>query len=129
MTKTKTLLLALAAMFLALAVASPAHAATTSTPLTLTVTPNNAEELQPVAIVNSVSNCSQTLQVITVNVNLNTDSVCRQHSESFSIKVLLRAGKTRTLSFMLPAPPCDGTYTVTESSSNGGNATASLTVN
>ena len=116
-------------MFVALAVASPARAATTCTPLSLTVTPNSAEELQPVAIVNSVTNCSQSLKVITINVNLDINSACRVHAESFSFKVLMRAGKTRTLSFMLPAPPCDGTYTVTESSSNGGSATASLTVN
>ena len=129
MTKTKSLLLALAAMFLALAVASPAHAATTCTPLNLTISPGTAEELQPVTIANSVTNCSQSTQVIKVNVTLTASDSCWNNSESFSFKVLLRAGKSRTISFMLPAPPCDGIYTVTETSSNGGSATASLTVN
>jgi hypothetical protein len=124
----KTLLLAFAAMVFALGIASPAHAST-CTPLALSMTPTNPEELQPVSIVNSITNCSQSAAVITVNVNLLPNLVCWKHSESFSFKVLLRAGKTRTFSFMLPAPPCDGAYRVSETSSNGGSATATLIVN
>ena len=129
MMTVKTLLLAFAAVILVVGVASPARAATSCQPLNLTITPNIAEELQPVTIANSVTNCSQSPQVIKVNVTFSASDSCWNNSESFSFKVFLRAGKSRTISFMLPAPPCDGIYTVTEASSNGGSATASLTVN
>jgi hypothetical protein len=117
-------------MFLLLGVASSAHAATTCKPLTLSVTPDASEESQPVSIVNSPTNCSASAKVITVWVAfVATTEACAIHSEAFSFKVLMQPKKTRTGSFTLPAPPCEGGYIVKEASSNAGFAKGTLTVN
>jgi len=125
----KTLFLTLAALLVGFAVVSPAHAST-CTPLTMSITPGTSEELQPVTIANSVTNCSASAQRVKINVNFTADTnSCGDYSESFSFNISLRPHQSRTVSFVFPAPLCEGTYTVTEASSNGGSATASLTVN
>ena len=127
--KTRTTLFTmLAAIVLGLGVATPAHA-NSCTPLTLSVTPSTAQALEPVSITNAVKNCSQSSQVVAVKFTLTQNTVsCGDYVESFTLQVHLKPNASRSLSFILPAPPCAGTYSVTEVSSNGGSVSSTLTV-
>lgn len=96
----------------------------------ITVTPAKAKEGQPVMLTVVVVNCGLAAEVVTAKVNVTPGKACAPFAEAFSTKVFLRARfQARTLTYMLDAPACQGTFKVTESSSNApGKAIKNLKV-
>jgi hypothetical protein len=94
------------------------------------VSPATTEEGQPVVVTIHVLNCQGFRRVITAKVNVTPSAACASFAEAFSVTALVPPVSGRTLTYTLAAPKCEGTYKLTESSSNApGSATTSLKVN
>jgi hypothetical protein len=97
----------------------------------VTVSPATAEEGQSVVVTTVLLNCSSYSRVLSATVNVTpNNSGCASFAEAFTISAYVLPFRSRTVSYTFAAPNCDGTYAVTEKSSNAyGYATATLTVN
>lgn len=109
-----------------IASAPPAHAQ--CVPLTLTVNGSSSVTVNPgdtLNVAGTVSNCST--QAATINVTL---TITRNGATlaSYTKSLHLQPGETQHegTSFMVPNDP--GTYVGTATSSNGGSATATVTI-
>ena len=91
----------------------------------LTITPNSAEEGQPVSITIGVSSRYSTAEVFTATVQIiPTASACESFAQEFSVSGTVFPGEHRIFTYTLPAPKCDSTYDVTMN----GTVMATLTV-
>lgn len=97
----------------------------------VTVSPATAEEGQSVMVTTVLLNCSSYTRVLTATVNVTpSNTACTSFAEAFKISAYVSPYRSRTVSYTFAAPNCDGTYAVTEKTSNAsGYAKATLTVN
>jgi hypothetical protein len=96
----------------------------------VTVSPATTEEGQPVVVTSVVLNCLPIRRLITVTVNVMPGPTCASFAEAFSVTALVPRLSSRTVTYTLAAPKCEGNYTVKETVSNApGYATKTLKVN
>ena len=111
-------LMALAALSV-LSVAALAQTAASSAPaaqLSLGVTPTVVSAGSTVTVFGSITNTSSKAEKVTINYDVV--GPCN-YTDSYSVKVSLRAGETRTASNSYTLPTCAGDYTVTATAVSG----------
>lgn len=95
----------------------------------ISVNPAITLQNQAVTVTTTVVNCRPYRMVITAKVSVSPESGCTSFAEAFSLQALIPGFESRTLTYTFPAPKCNATYQVKESSSNAtGTATKTLTV-
>lgn len=123
----RTLLIAAALALSVLASAHPAHAQ--CTPLTLTVDGSSSATVHPgdmLTVAGTVSNCGTQPATISVTLTITRNGGT---PASYNKSYQLQPGETHTESTSFRVPLAFGTYVGTATSSNGGSAMASVTVN
>ena len=104
----------------------PAHAQ--CTPLTLTVNGSSNVTVNPgdtVTIAGSVGNCGTQPATITATLTITRNGI---QVASYTRSFPLQPGQTYPVSTSIQVPNLPGTYVGTATSSNGGSATATVTV-
>ena len=109
-------LAAIAALSL-LSVAAFAQTAGPSVQTSLGVTPTTTTAGSTVTVFGSITNTSS--KSLKVTVNYDVVGPCN-FTDSYSVKVTLRPGETRTLSSSQTAPACAGDYIITATAISGG---------
>ena len=109
-------LAALAALSL-LSVAAFAQTAGPSVQTSLGVTPTTTTAGSTVTVFGSITNTSS--KSLKVTVNYDVVGPCN-FTDSYTVKVTLRPGETRTLSSSQTAPACAGDYIITATAISGG---------
>jgi hypothetical protein len=112
--------LAAFAAFSLLSVAALAQTQTTATPgaqLSLGVTPTTVSAGGTVTVFGSITSTSSKSEKVTVNYDVV--GPCN-YTDTYSVKVTLRAGETRTASNSYAVPACAGDYTITATATSGG---------
>ncbi|PYT81399.1 MAG: hypothetical protein DMG40_09590 [Acidobacteria bacterium] len=117
------------AALLALAIiasAPPAHAQ--CVPLTLTVNGSSSVTVNPgdtLTVAGTVTNCGTQAATVNVTLNITRDGIpVGSYTRSFQ----LQPGQTQSAGTSIAVPNLPGTYVGTATSSNGGSATATVTV-
>ncbi|HYY73041.1 MAG TPA: hypothetical protein VE778_05560 [Candidatus Bathyarchaeia archaeon] len=109
-----------------IASAPPAHAQ--CTPLTLTVNGSSSATVHPgdmLTVAGTVSNCGSQAANISVTLTITRSGFpLASYTKSFQ----LQPGQTQPESTSFRVPNAPGTYVGTATSSNGGSATATVTV-
>jgi uncharacterized membrane protein len=109
-------LTALAALSV-LSIVALAQTAAPSGQASLGVTPTTVSAGGTVTVFGSITNTSSKAEK--VNINYDVIGPCN-YSDTYSVKVNLRAGETRTASNNYTAPACAGDYTITATATSGG---------
>ena len=109
-------LAAVAALSL-LTVVAFAQTAGPSGQISLGVTPTVVSGGGTVTVFGSFTNTSSKAEKVTVNYDVV--GPCN-YTDSYSVKVTLKAGETRTASNSQTAPACAGDYTITATAISGG---------
>ena len=121
-------LTALAAVSM-LSVAAFAQTMGPSAQLSLGVTPTAASADSTVTVFGSITNTSSKAEKVTINYDVV--GPCN-YVDTYSVKVTLRAGETRTNSTSYTAPACAGDYVITATATSSGavldSKSATLTV-
>jgi hypothetical protein len=110
----------LAALAALTALSLAAVAQTTTGPaaqLSLGVTPTVASAGSTVTVFGSITNTSSKAEKVTVTYDVV--GPCN-YTDTYSVKVTLKAGETRTASNSQTAPACAGDYTITATATSGG---------
>lgn len=122
----KTLWIAALLGFAVIASASPAHAQ--CVPVTLTVNGSSSATVSPgstLTVAGSVSNCGSQPAMINGTLTITRNGITlASYTKSFN----LQPGQTQHLSTSFSVPNDPGTYVGTATTSNGGSATATVTV-
>ena len=122
----KTLMIAAVLMFSIIASAHPVQAQ--CTPLTLTVNGSSSVTVSPgstLTVAGAVTNCGTQAATISVTLAIiRNGSTLATYTRSFQ----LQPGQTQPESTSFVVPNAPGTYVGTATSSNGGSATATVTV-
>lgn len=108
------------AAFVALSVLSIAALAQTTGPaaqLSLGVTPTTVSAGGTVTVFGSITNTSSRAEKVTITYDVV--GPCN-YADTYSVKVTLKAGETRTASNSYTAPACAGDYTITATATSGG---------
>jgi hypothetical protein len=100
-----------------LSIAALAQATGPAAQLSLGVTPTTVSAGGTVTVFGSITNTSSKSEKVTVDYNVV--GPCN-YTDTYSIKVTLRAGETRTTSNSYTAPACAGDYTITATATSGG---------
>ena len=108
-------LAAVAALSL-LSVAALAQTAGPSAQLSLGVTPTVVSGGGTVTVFGSITNTSSKSEKVTVTYDVV--GPCN-YTDTYSLKVTLRAGETRTASNSYTVPSCAGDYTITATATSG----------
>ena len=109
------------AVFAALSLLSVGALAQTSGPaaqISLGVTPTVVSAGGTVTVFGSITNTSSKAEKVTVNYDVV--GPCN-YADTYTVKVSLRAGETRTSSNSQTAPACAGDYTITATAISGGS--------
>jgi hypothetical protein len=109
-------LTALAALSL-LSVAALAQTSGPAGQLSLGVTPTTVSAGSTVTVFGSITNTSSKSEKVTINYDVV--GPCN-YTDTYSVKVTLRPGETRTASNSYTAPACAGDYTITATATSGG---------
>ena len=111
-------LVVLAAVSL-LSVGALAQTATSSpsAQISLGVTPTTVSAGGTVTVFGSITNTSSKSEKVTVNYDVV--GPCN-YTDTYSLKVTLRGGETRTASNSYAVPACAGDYTITATATSGG---------
>ncbi len=122
----KTLMIAAVLMFSIIASAHPVQAQ--CTPLTLTVNGSSSVTVSPgstLTVAGAVTNCGTQAATISVTLAITRNgSALATYTRSFQ----LQPGQTQPESTSFVVPNAPGAYVGTATSSNGGSATATVTV-
>ena len=117
------------AAVLALSLFASAHPAKAQcTPLTLTVNGSSSVTVHPgdtITVAGTVSNCRTQPATINATLTITRDGVTLA---SYHKSYQLQPGQTQPESQSFKVPNAPGTYVGTATSSNGGSATATVTV-
>ncbi len=108
------------AALVALSLLSIAALAQTTGPagqVSLGVTPTTVSAGSTVTVFGSITNTSSKAEK--VNVNYDVVGPCN-YSDTYSVKVTLKAGETRTASNSYTVPACAGDFTITATATSGG---------
>jgi hypothetical protein len=108
-------LAALAALSL-LSIAALAQTTGPSAQLSVGVTPTTVSAGGTVTVFGSITNTSSKSEKVTINYDVV--GPCN-YTDSYSVKVTLRPGETRTASNSQTAPACAGDYTITATATSG----------
>jgi CARDB len=100
-----------------LSVAAFAQTAGPSAQISLGVTPTVASAGSTVTVFGSITNTSSKSEKVTINYDVV--GPCN-YTETYTLKVTLKPGETRTLSTTETAPACPGDYTITATAISGG---------
>lgn len=111
-------LAALAALSLLLYVAAFAQTAGPAAQLSVGVTPTTVSAGGTVTVFGSITNTSSKSEKVTINYNVV--GPCN-FTDSYTLKVTLRPGETRTESSSYTAPACAGDYIITATATSGGS--------
>jgi uncharacterized membrane protein len=109
-------LAALAALSL-LSVAAFAQTAGPSVQTSLGVTPTTTTAGSTVTVFGSITNTSS--KSLKVTVNYDVVGPCN-YTDTYTVKITLRPGETRTSSNSYTVPACAGDYTITATATSGG---------
>ncbi len=109
-------LVALAAFSL-LSIAAFAQSGGPAAQLTLGVTPTVVSAGSTVTVFGSITNTSSRSEKVTITYDVV--GPCN-YADTYSLKVTLKAGETRTDSSSQTAPACPGDYTITATATSGG---------
>jgi len=109
-------LTALAALSL-LSIAALAQTTGPAGQVSLGVTPTTVSAGSTVTVFGSITNTSSKAEK--VNINYDVVGPCN-YSDTYSVKVTLKAGETRTASNSYTVPACAGDYTITATATSGG---------
>jgi hypothetical protein len=109
-------LTALAALTL-LSIAALAQTTGPAAQLSLGVTPTVVSAGSTVTVFGSITNTSSKSEKVTINYDVV--GPCN-YTDTYSVKVTLQAGETRTASNSQTAPACAGDYTITATATSGG---------
>jgi hypothetical protein len=109
-------LAALAALSL-LSVAALAQTSGPTAQFSLGVTPTVVNGGGTVTVFGSITNTSSKAEKVTINYDVV--GPCN-YTDSYSVKVSLKPGETRTASTSQTAPACAGDYTITGTATSGG---------
>ena len=108
--------LAAFAAFSLLSVAAFAQTSGTAVQTSLGVTPTVVNAGGTVTVFGSITNT--TSKTLKVTVNYEVVGPCN-YTDSYSVKVTLKPGETRTLSTSQTAPACPGDYVITATTTSG----------
>ena len=119
--------LAALAAFSVLSVAAFAQTAGPSVQTSLGVTPNPTTAGGTVTVFGSITNTSN--KSLKLTVNYDVVGACN-YTDSYTVKLTLRPGETRTSSNSYTVPACAGDYIITATAISGGTVldTKSVTV-
>jgi hypothetical protein len=119
-------LAALAALTV-LSLAAVAQTTGPSAQLSLGVTPTATSAGSTVTVFGSITNTSSKAEKVTITYNVV--GPCN-YTDTYSVKVTLQPGETRTASNSQTAPACPGDYIITATATSGGTVldTESATV-
>ena len=109
--------LAVLAALSLLSVAAFAQTSGPSAQASLGVTPTVVSAGGTVTVFGSITNTSSKAEKVTVNYDVV--GPCN-YADTYSLKVTLRAGETRTASNSYTVPSCAGDYTITATATSGG---------
>ena len=109
-------LMALAALSL-LSVAALAQTTGPAAQISLGVTPTTASAGSTVTVFGSITNTSSKSEKVTITYDVV--GPCN-YTDTYTVKVTLKAGETRTSSNSYTLPACAGDYTVTATATSGG---------
>jgi len=87
-----------------------------SAQLSLGVTPTTVSAGGTVTVFGSITNTSSKSEKVTVNYDVV--GPCN-YTDTYSVRVTLRAGETRTASNSYAVPACAGDYTITATATSG----------
>jgi hypothetical protein len=85
--------------------------------LSLGVTPTTASAGSTVTVFGSITNTSSKPEKVTITYDVV--GPCN-YTDSYTVKVTLKAGETRTSSNSYTVPACAGDYTITATATSGG---------
>ena len=108
-------LVVLAAVSL-LSVGALAQTSAPAAQLSLGVTPTTVSAGGTVTVFGSITNTSSKSEKVTVNYDVV--GPCN-YTDTYSVRVTLRAGETRTASNSYAVPACAGDYTITATATSG----------
>ena len=109
--------LAALAAFSLLTVAAFAQTTGPAAQISLGVTPTVVNAGGTVTVFGSITNTTSKAEKVTVNYEVV--GPCN-YTDTYSLKVTLRAGETRTASNSYTVPACAGDYTITATATSGG---------
>ena len=109
--------LAALAAFSLLTVAAFAQTTGPAAQISLGVTPTVVNAGGTVTVFGSITNTTSKAEKVTVNYDVV--GPCN-YTDTYSLKVTLRAGETRTASNSYTVPACAGDYTITATATSGG---------
>jgi len=109
--------LAALAAFSLLSVAAFAQTTGPAAQISLGVTPTTASAGSTVTVFGSITNTSSKSEKVTINYDVV--GPCN-YTDSYSLKVTLKPGETRTASNSYTVPACAGDYTITATATSGG---------
>ena len=109
--------LAVLAALSLLSVAAFAQTAGPSVQSSLGVTPTTTTAGGTVTVFGSITNTSN--KSLKLTVNYDVVGPCN-YTDTYTVKVTLKAGETRTASNSYTVPACAGDYTVTATATSGG---------
>jgi uncharacterized membrane protein len=113
--------LAALAAFSLLSVAAFAQTAGPTAEASLGVTPTTTTAGSTVTVFGSITNTSS--KALKVTIDYDVVGPCN-YTDSYTVKVTLRAGETRTTSNSYTAPACAGDYLITATATSGGTVLA-----
>ena len=109
--------LAALAAFSLLTAAAFAQTTGPAAQISLGVTPTVVNAGGTVTVFGSITNTTSKAEKVTVNYDVV--GPCN-YTDTYSLKVTLRAGETRTASNSYTVPACAGDYTITATATSGG---------
>jgi hypothetical protein len=109
--------LATLAAFSLLSVAALAQTTGPAGQISLGVTPTVVSAGGTVTVFGSITNTSSKAEKVTINYDVV--GPCN-YTDTYSVRVTLKAGETRTASNSQTAPACAGDYTITATATSGG---------
>ena len=100
-----------------LSIAAFAQTAGPAAQLSLGVTPTTVSAGSTVTVFGSITNTSSKAEKVTITYDVV--GPCN-FTDSYTVKVTLKAGETRTSSTSYTLPACAGDYTITATATSGG---------
>ena len=100
-----------------LSIAAFAQTAGPAAQLSLGVTPTTVSAGGTVTVFGSITNTSSKGEKVTINYDVV--GPCN-YTDTYTVKVTLKAGETRTSSNSYTVPACAGDYTITATATSGG---------
>ena len=105
------------AAFSLLSIAALAQTTGPAAQMSLGVTPTTVSAGSTVTVFGSITNTSSKMEKVTINYDVT--GPCN-YLDTYSLKVTLKAGETRTASHSYTSPACAGDYTITATATSGG---------